>query len=64
MDPMGTRFLVAISPRRFTWMSGRLHKLGSMDRISGLFHPNIPHLEVGDKTHLPTIDPNFRPGTS
>ena len=28
-----------------TWMS--LCKLGSKVKISGLFHPNIPHLQVG-----------------
>ena len=34
-------------------------KLGSMVRISGLFHPSIFRLEVGEITHLLTIDPNF-----
>ena len=39
------------------WMSR--WKLGSMVRISGLFHPNIPHLQVGYNPLILTIDPNF-----
>ena len=45
----------------YGWMSH--WKLGSKVRISGLFHPNIPHLQVGEIT----IDPNhwsYLPGTS
>ena len=28
------------------------------------YNPNIHHFEVGEISHLLSIDPNFRPGTS
>ena len=39
-----------------TWMSQEVSKrLGSVG-----YNPNIPHLQVGEITHLLTIDPNFQ----
>ena len=48
----------------FPYLDVPLEVLGSKVRISGCVNPNIPHLYVGEITHLLyhllTIDPNFQ----
>ncbi len=44
----------------YTWMSKEVSKwLGSVD-----YNRNIPHLQVGETTHILTIDPITSNGTS